>query len=241
MRTLIISDIHANLTAFEAVLEAAGEFERVWFLGDVVGYGPDPNECIELLRKQPKLQALMGNHDAALLDFIPIDRFNSEAKGAIQIQHGMISEENKFFLETMRIKLLIDDLTLVHGSPQNPIWEYILNYQTAKKNFQEFSTRGCLVGHSHIQCIFILTEDNRIQLLVPEAGDRWKAEGRFILNPGSVGQPRNLDPRASFVIWDDETDIFEFKRAEYDIESVAERIRALGIPERQAERLFTGS
>ena len=170
MRTLIISDIHANLTAFEAVLEAAGEFERVWFLGDVVGYGPDPNECIELLRKQPELQAMMGNHDAALLDFIPIDRFNQEATKAIQIQRGMISEDNEIFLETMRIRLQIDDLTLVHGSPHNPIWEYILNYKTAKKNFQEFSTRGCLVGHSHIQCVFILTKENKIQLLVPEAG-----------------------------------------------------------------------
>ena len=241
MRTLIISDIHANLTAFEAVLAAAGEVERVWFLGDVVGYGPDPNECIELLRRQPNLQALMGNHDAALMDFIPVDRFNQEAKKAIQIQRDLISEENKIFLEIMRIRLEMDGLTLVHGSPQNPIWEYILNYSSAKKNFQEFPTRGCLVGHSHIQCVFILTEENKIQLLVPEAGDRWKAEGRFILNPGSVGQPRNLDPRASFVIWDDETDIFEFKRVDYDIESVAERIRALGIPERQASRLFTGS
>lgn len=241
MRTLIISDIHANLTAFEAVLEAAGEVDRVWFLGDVVGYGPDPNECIELLRKQPNLQALMGNHDAALMDFIPIDRFNQEAKKAIQIQREMISEENKNFLEVMRIKLEIDGLTLVHGSPHNPIWEYILNYETAKKNFQEFSTDGCLVGHSHIPCVFILNEENEIRLLVPEAGDRWEAEGRFIINPGSVGQPRNLDPRASFVIWDDETDIFEFKRVEYDVESVAKRIRALGIPERQAERLFTGS
>lgn len=241
MRTLIISDIHANLTAFEAVLEAAGEFERVWFLGDVVGYGPDPNECIDLLRKQPKLQALMGNHDAALLNFIPIDRFNLEAKEAIQIQTKMISEENEFFLETMRIRLQIDDLTLVHGSPQNPIWEYILNYKSAKNNFQEFSTKGCLVGHSHIQCVFILTDENKIQLLVPEAGDRWKAEGRFILNPGSVGQPRNLDPRAAFVIWDDESDVFEFRRVDYDIDSVAKRIRELGIPERQASRLFNGS
>jgi len=97
------------------------------------------------------------------------------------------------------------------------------------------------VGHSHIPCIFFLNDDNEIRLLVPEAGDVWKAEGRFILNPGSVGQPRNLDPRAAFVIWDDESNIFEFKRVDYEIEPVAKRIRELGIPERQASRLFTGS
>ncbi|MDD4578683.1 MAG: metallophosphoesterase family protein, partial [Anaerolineaceae bacterium] len=99
MRTLILSDIHANLTAFEAVLRAAGEFDQVWFLGDVVGYGPDPNECIQLLRSQPNLQALLGNHDAALMDFIAIDRFNHEAAAAIRVQAGMVTQESRDFLE----------------------------------------------------------------------------------------------------------------------------------------------
>lgn len=241
MRTLIISDIHANLNALEAVLQAAGEIDQLWFLGDVVGYGPDPNECIELLRSQPNLQALMGNHDAALMDFISIERFNYEAAEAIRVQAGMISHESRDFLELLRLKLEIDELTLVHGSPRNPIWEYILSATTAKANFDDFSTQGCLIGHTHVPSIFILNENGSIQILLPENGDRWKPKGRFILNPGSVGQPRNFDPRAAFVIWDDEEDTFLFKRIEYDVQAVVERILQTGIPKRQATRLWTGS
>lgn len=241
MRTLIISDIHANLTAFQEVLKAAGEIDQVWFLGDVVGYGPDPNECIELLVSQPNLQALMGNHDAALMDFISIERFNHEAAEAIRVQLGIIRQESREFLELLRLKLEIDELTLVHGSPRNPIWEYILSSGTAKANFDEFSTQGCLIGHTHVPSIFILDEKNEVQTLLPENGDRWEPKGRFILNPGSVGQPRDLDPRASFVIWDDEEGTFQFKRVRYDVEAVAHRILQLGIPKRQAARLLIGT
>ncbi|HBO33318.1 MAG TPA: metallophosphoesterase [Anaerolineaceae bacterium] len=241
MRTLIISDIHANLNALEAVLQAAGEIDQVWFLGDVVGYGPDPNECIELLRSQPNLQALMGNHDAALMDFISIERFNYEAAEAIRVQAGMISHESRDFLELLRLKLEIDELTLVHGSPRNPIWEYILGATTAKANFDDFSTQGCLIGHTHVPSVFILNETGVVQMLLPENGDRWQPNGRFILNPGSVGQPRNFDPRAAFVIWDDEDETFLFKRITYDIESVTKRIMQLGIPKRQATRLWLGT
>ena len=241
MRTLILSDIHANLPAFTAVLEAAGEVDQVWFLGDVVGYGPDPNECIELLRVQPNLQALMGNHDAALMDFISIDRFNHEAAEAIRVQSRLISQESLNFLELLRLKLEIQDLTLAHGSPRNPIWEYVLSVGTARPNFDEFSTQGCLVGHTHIPSLFILDENGGIRILLPDKGDRWKPEGRFILNPGSVGQPRNYDPRAAFVIWVEEEGTFLFQRVSYDIEAVTARILQLGIPKRQALRLRTGT
>jgi predicted phosphodiesterase len=241
MRTLILSDIHANLTAFEAVLRAAGEFDQVWFLGDVVGYGPDPNECIQLLRSQPNLQALMGNHDAALMDFIAIDRFNHEAAAAIRVQAGMVTQESRDFLELLRLKLEIEDLTLAHGSPRNPIWEYILTAGTAKANFNDFATQGCLIGHTHVPSIFILDESDGVETLLPGNGDRWKPAGRFILNPGSVGQPRNFDPRAAFVIWDDEEGTFLFKRVSYDIEAVTRRILQTGIPKRQASRLWIGT
>ncbi|MEL7625435.1 MAG: metallophosphoesterase family protein [Anaerolineaceae bacterium] len=241
MRTLILSDIHANLTAFEAVLKAAGEVDQVWFLGDVVGYGPDPNECIALLRSQPNLQAMMGNHDAALMDFISIERFNFEAAEAIRVQSGMINQESRDFLELLRLKLEIEELTLAHGSPRNPIWEYILTAGIAKANFSNFSTQGCLVGHSHVPCIFVLDDNDEVKILLPDTGDRWKPDGRFILNPGSVGQPRNFDPRAAFVIWDDEEGTFLFKRVNYDIESVVKRILQSGIPKRQATRLLIGT
>ncbi len=241
MRTLVISDIHANLNALQAVLADAGEVEQVWFLGDVVGYGPDPNECVEVLQTLPNLQALMGNHDAAFMGYIAIERFNREAAQAIEIQSSIVTQNTIDFLELLRIKIQLPDLTLVHGSPRNPIWEYVLSPTAAKANINEMETRGCLIGHSHIPVIFHETEDGSIRTLLPGSGDRWKAQGRFLLNPGSVGQPRDYDPRASYVIWDDEEETWGFKRVAYEIESVQDRIMALGIPPRQAARLWIGT
>lgn len=241
MRTLVISDIHANLNALQAVLADAGEVEQVWFLGDVVGYGPDPNECVEVLQTLPNLQALMGNHDAALMGYIAIERFNREAAQAIEVQSQLVTQNTIDFLELLRIKIELPDLTLVHGSPRNPIWEYVLSPIVAKANIDEMETKGCLIGHSHIPIIFHETEDGSVRTLLPGSGDRWKAQGRFLLNPGSVGQPRDYDPRASYVIWDDEEETWAFKRVAYEIESVQDRIMALGIPPRQAARLWIGT
>lgn len=241
MRTLLLSDIHANLNAFEAVLEAAGEVDRVWFLGDVVGYGPDPNECVSLLKGLPELKALMGNHDAALMDYISTERFNQEAADAVLVQRKLVTPETTDYLETLHFRIELDDITLAHGSPRNPVWEYVLSPTIARANFEHFETQGCLIGHSHIPVIFCQQEDGSIQTLLPEHGDRWQAKGRFILNPGSVGQPRNFDPRASYVIYDDEEKTWGFYRVAYDIEPVQDRIMALGIPARQATRLWKGT
>ncbi|MGI6258347.1 MAG: metallophosphoesterase family protein [Anaerolineaceae bacterium] len=241
MRTLVISDVHANLNAFQAVLAAAGTVDQVWFLGDIVGYGPDPNECVELLQTLPNLTALMGNHDAALMDYISIDRFNQEAADAVLVQRGLVTDETRDYLETLCFKIELDQETLAHGSPRNPIWEYILSPHSAAANFAEFDTQGCLIGHSHIPLIFVQEEDGAVTTLLPEHGDRWQTRGKFILNPGSVGQPRNYDPRASYVIYDDEENTWGFYRVPYDIEPVQDRIMALGIPARQATRLRTGT
>ena len=118
MRTLILSDIHANLTAFEAVLSDAGSFDRVWCLGDVVGYGPDPNECISLLRQQPGLRCIMGNHDSALMGFIDLRTFNDQAARAIVVQSELLSQESRDFLELLDIVLEVEGVTLAHGSPR---------------------------------------------------------------------------------------------------------------------------
>jgi predicted phosphodiesterase len=241
MRTLVISDVHANLNAFQAVLAAAGTVDQVWFLGDIVGYGPDPNECVELLQTLPNLTALMGNHDAALMDYISIDRFNQEAADAVLVQRGLVTDETRDYLETLCFKIELDQVTLAHGSPRNPIWEYILSPHSAAANFAAFDTSACLIGHSHIPLIFVQEEDGAVTTLLPEHGDRWLAKGKFILNPGSVGQPRNYDPRASYVIYDDEENTWGFYRVPYDIEPVQDRIMALGIPARQATRLRTGT
>jgi len=240
VRTLVISDIHANMTALEAVIQHAGKFDQVYCLGDLVGYGPDPNECVRLIRDLPNLTCIMGNHDAALLGFIDITAFNGEAYAALRIQNEMLEQDARDFLELLEVRTEVDGITLSHGSPRNPIWEYILNAATASANFPEFETGGCLIGHTHIPTIFIEREVATPQLLLPGAGDRWKPSGKFILNPGSVGQPRNRDSRAAYVIHVSEEDTWEFRRVAYDIDSVIERVQAKGLPSRLGKRLKQG-
>lgn len=240
MKTLILSDIHANLTAFEAVLSDAGSFDRVWCLGDVVGYGPDPNECVALLRQQPGLRCIMGNHDAALMGYIDIHTFNEQAARAVAIQSEMLNTESRDFLELLDIVIEEGDITFAHGSPRDPIWEYIVNSHIARDIFSAYQSRICLIGHTHIPSIFIENPHARPGILTPQHADRWRSEKRFILNPGSVGQPRDHNPKAAYVIWDDEEDTFLFKRVAYDVEAVQERILALGIPSRHATRLSQG-
>lgn len=243
MRTLIVSDIHANLTAFEAVLADAGRVDRVWCLGDVVGYGPDPNECIALLRQQPEMRCIMGNHDAALMGYIDLRTFNDQAARAVIIQAQLLTQESRDFLELLDIVTVINEegITLAHGSPRDPIWEYMVSSRIASENFSAYTTQICLVGHSHIPSIFIENVGDRPQILTPQHADRWRSDKRFILNPGSVGQPRDRNPKASYVIWDDEDDTWLFRRAAYDVESVQARILALGIPSRHASRLSQGN
>lgn len=192
VRTLIISDIHANLTALEAVLKDAGEFDQAWCLGDIVGYGPDPNECIERIRGLKNLTCIMGNHDAALLGFISMEAFNPEARDALLVQAQMLSPESMEFLELVTVRTMVDGITLAHGSPRNPIWEYIMNASMARENFSEFETQVCLVGHTHIPCIFIEQPRKAARLLMPESGDMWRSPERFILNPGSAIPKRRM-------------------------------------------------
>lgn len=240
MRVLIISDIHSNLTALEAVLAHAGDFERVICLGDVVGYGPDPDECVRLLRELPSLTCIMGNHDAAVINLIGTDHFNPEAKNALLQQKRLLSRKSLEFLRTLPEMLLADGLTLAHGSPRDPIWEYIDQGRTAWAAFDFFDTQGCLVGHTHSPVIFIETKDFKVHMLKPRSGDRWIPAERFILNPGAVGQPRDRNPRASYVIWDQEENSFLFKRVAYDVSAVARRIEQRDIPAIQARRLSVG-
>ena len=240
MKTLVISDVHANLTALQAVLAAAGEFDRVWCLGDRVGYGPDANDCIRLIQSLPNLTCAMGNHDAAMMGFIDLNAFNHEAREAIRTQADTLSQESLDFLELLNVRSEEGDITFVHGSPGNPIWEYMMGVNSARANFREYTTRICLFGHSHVPTLFVEEPENRITLLVPGHGDMWRSEKRFMLNPGSVGQPRDHDPRASFVLYDDETDIWQFKRVKYDIAAVQERFRALDLSPWLARRLSQG-
>jgi predicted phosphodiesterase len=240
MRTLVLSDIHANLTALEAVITDAAKFDRVFCLGDVVGYGPDPNECISLLLALPQLQVVMGNHDAALCGIIEVGNFNYDAQQALQVQASMLSAASLDWLELLDVEKDTSDLHMAHGSPRNPIWEYLLNNSVALENFSAFTSQVCLIGHTHVPSIFELNGTHKVRLLLPEQGDLWRSTKRFLLNPGSVGQPRDGNPKAAYVIFDDEDDTWQFRRVPYDVAAVQARMRVLGLPPRLIERLERG-
>jgi len=241
MPILVISDIHANVTALEAVLNEAPSHNAVWCLGDLVGYGPDPNECIELVRSIPDLLCLIGNHDQAALKRLPLSRFNREAGIVVAWTQQVLTNENKDFLRSLQDKHIQEQFTLVHGSPSQPVWEYILDPHTADRNFEVFQTDFCLIGHSHLPLIFQRSNEKDFPKLISVL---WEEEmhltPRMILNPGSVGQPRDKDPRASYAILDLDNSTWEMKRCSYDISQVQLRILQAGLPERQALRLMAG-
>ncbi len=241
MRVLVLSDIHANLNALQAVLAAAGEVDQTWCLGDLIGYGPDPNECINLLRSRPNLTCLLGNHDAAALNHIAIEAFNREARVSIQWLQNILTPENKEYLTTLPDRVVIEQVTLAHGSPRNPVWEYLLDSGSAAENFFFFDTQLCLVGHTHLPLAYIFhTATGGIERRVLQDGDRLTLKERAILNPGSTGQPRDHDPRAAYAIFDTETYQWSAYRVEYDILPVQDRIRQAGLPARHALRLAEG-
>lgn len=241
MRILIISDIHANLTALEAVLAHAGEVDAVWCLGDLVGYGPDPNECVSRIRNLPGLVCLLGNHDAAALGQIDTDSFNPDARLAIHWTQEALTPESRDFLKTLPDKTVVEPVTLAHGSPRSPVWEYLLDTRTATANFDHFDTPYCLVGHTHLPVLYYLTDESRVaRLMVPDAFMQIALAPRAIVNPGSVGQPRDRDPRAAYGLYDSNLNTFEFCRVPYKISAVQDRMKAAHLPERHIQRLAAG-
>lgn len=242
MRILVLSDIHANYTALEAVLKDAGKVEAVWCLGDLVGYGPDPNLVVEILREQPNLICLKGNHDAAVSSDMDIEAFNGDARVSLNWQKRVLTADNMEFLRSLPSMAIQGDVTLAHGSPRDPLWEYILNTFVARVNFEFFETPLCFVGHSHIQSAYFLDrERHRVRPVIIRPGEAVPLyEGKWILNPGSVGQPRDRDPRAAYAIFDSEAHTWETRRVVYDIAEVQERIRKLGLPIKHALRLTEG-
>ena len=241
MRILVISDIHANLTAFETVLDhSAGEWDKVWFLGDLVGYGPDPNECIARLQALDPV-ALSGNHDWAVLGRIDIKTFNRDARRAIEWTRSAISPEGLAYLESLPPKIPGEQFTLAHASPRHPVWEYILDQATAAVNFTYFESPYCLVGHTHTPVIYEQVENLRVAVHSPRYDQSVGLNGaRLIINPGSVGQPRDSDPRASYALLNTETLGWEYRRVPYDVEAVQARMRDLRLPERLITRLSFG-
>lgn len=248
MQVLVISDIHANLTALEAVLEdarrhlpQASSFESVWCLGDLVGYGPDPNACVQRVRELPGLVCLIGNHDQAALGQIPLARFNREARLVAEWTRHELKKIHRDYLASLPSQAVIDSFTLAHGSPRQPVWEYILDNYTADINFDALTTDYCLIGHSHLPLVFERNGDGpSILHLLLTWEEPLELRPKMILNPGSVGQPRDMDPRASYAILDTEAGLWQLHRVAYDILAVQARILKAGLPERQATRLLAG-
>ncbi len=241
MRVLVISDIHANLAAFEAVLETAqGKWDIIWFLGDLVGYGPDPNECVSLLREHDHL-ALSGNHDWAVLDRLDLSTFNQDAEWAIRWTQDKLNDDNRHYLEELNPSQVEEPFTLAHGSPRHPVWEYILDQRVAAVNFDHFETPFCLVGHTHTPIIYERQTKTRVVAYIPAYDTQILLnEYRLIINPGSVGQPRDLDPRAAYAILDLEENCWQHCRVEYDVSATQEKMRRAGHSDRLITRLAHG-
>ncbi len=241
MKALIISDIHANLTALNAVVEHAGDFDATWCLGDLIGYGPDPNECIARIQSLPNLTCLLGNHDAAVIGDIDISSFNIEARISVGWTQSVISEAGQEFLKSLPSKVEVAGQTLAHGSPRHPIWEYLLDTPTIAENFDFFDTPYCFVGHTHLPVIYQLDGEHQLPShVIPETFTSIRLIPRAIINPGSVGQPRDRSPSSSYIIFDTETHTIEHRRAPYDVEAVQARMREARLPQRHINRLEIG-
>lgn len=241
MKSLVLSDIHANYSALEAVLEDVGEIDSVWVLGDLVGYGPDPNECVEIVKSFPNLVCLLGNHDAATLGQINDIAFNPAARQAIRWTRKNITPDNLDFLRQLPETIQIGDNTFAHGSPREPVWEYLLDTRNATENFSFFFTPFCFVGHTHLPTIYLMNNGAYFaKLISPENDTVMPLQQRAIINPGSVGQPRDRDPRAAYAIVDQEAMTIEFRRVAYDIQAVQDRMRQADLPDRHIKRLVDG-
>lgn len=243
MRYAILADIHSNLAAFEAVLEDVkkrGGAEEIWCLGDIVGYGPDPGECIQLLRHYKHL-CIAGNHDWAAVGKIDTSDFNPMAAAACQWTAQQLTPQDVSYLKDLPLKLHRGDFTLVHGSPREPIWEYLLSVESAEANFAQFETRFCLIGHSHIPLVFSYSEQSSVCLL-GELSDELslREQNRLIINPGGVGQPRDGDPRASYALYDSEAATVYHYRVDYDILATQRKMMEKGLPVGLATRLSYG-
>ena len=241
MYYLIISDIHANLAALEAVLADAPAFDKIWCLGDLVGYGPNPSECVERIQDFPHL-SLAGNHDWAALGKLDLGSFNSDARTASTWTQTALSPAAREYLGGLPTHAEQNGFYIAHASPREPVWEYILDANLAYANFAYFSAPICLVGHTHIPIVFELDEQQRrCQTRIPPLSDPLALESRrLIINPGSVGQPRDGNPHASYALLDSENMTWEFRRVPYPVEITQERMRARGLPRRLIERLEVG-
>jgi predicted phosphodiesterase len=243
MRILLVSDIHSNLVALETVIADAGSFDKIWCLGDVVGYGPQPNECIDHLRRA-NAPVVAGNHDWAVLDKFDVDDFNPDARLAALWTRNQLSVVSLDWLHSLveRAPAQLDIYTLVHGSPRSPVYEYVLTPTTARENLGYFDTPVCFVGHTHLPAVFRFEEksDSATQWHLEEQVPLFLGSPRMMINPGSVGQPRDGDPRSAYAILDTDASTLTHHRVAYDIKATQKQMERAHLPPRLTQRLDFG-
>jgi diadenosine tetraphosphatase ApaH/serine/threonine PP2A family protein phosphatase len=245
VRIAAITDVHANLPALESVLEAidAAEVEEIWCLGDVLGYGVEPDACADLVRERCDV-CLAGNHDMAVLGALDIASFSEAAAEAVGWTRGNVAERTLEFLRELEPQGERAGIALFHASPRDPVWEYVLSSEQADAGMDANPNRIALIGHSHVALFFTRPEgDGEGETRGAQASDGALLDlgrGGWLVNPGSVGQPRDGDPRAAWLELDTEAETACFHRVPYEIERAAAPIAAAGLPGRLADRLYAG-
>ena len=242
MRALIVADVHSNLEALEAVMTDASQregFDTVWSLGDVVGYGPDPGPCIDLLRSHD-LVCVAGNHDFAAIGKIGTDEFNPFAAAAARWTASQLKSDHVSYLANLAKVERCENFILVHGSLRDPIWEYLVGQLAALDSFSRLESSYCLVGHSHMPFLCVEMESDVDFRSFVEGKSTALGPNRMIINPGSVGQPRDGDPRSSYAIYDNYTGTIVRYRVTYDISVTQEKMRRAGMPNYLVQRLSKG-
>jgi predicted phosphodiesterase len=241
MRIALISDVHGNLPAFEAVVEAveASDAETTWCLGDLVGYGAQPDDCVALARQRCDV-SLAGNHDLVVTGDIDIDDFSSTAASAARWTRDHISEESLEFLRSLEPADAEREPGIYHASPRDPIWEYVLSTLQAHECMSSMKPRVGAIGHSHVALFFHRDGGESRGATAPGGTQMDLSRGKWLINPGGVGQPRDGDPRAAWLLLDTDTWTAIWNRVEYEIDRAAEAIERAGLPAMLAERLYTG-
>jgi diadenosine tetraphosphatase ApaH/serine/threonine PP2A family protein phosphatase len=257
-RIALLSDVHANLVALEAVLAAVGRVDAIWVTGDSVGYGPDPSDVLALLTER-RARMVAGNHDLAVATGAGLELFNPHAAAAARLHHRWLSAEERDRLASLPLTVEADGFTLCHGSLRDPIWEYVLSARQALATLRLAGTPNCAIGHTHVPALY-RGDGDTIAATSFVVGEPVPIEGRMLVNSGSVGQPRDGDPRAAYAVL--ETDpgpggphrrvlpvgtedqriggTITFERTSYDVPETQRRMRARGLPEFLADRLAVG-
>jgi len=236
-RILLISDVHGNLLALEAVLAAAGQVDGIWVMGDTVGYGPDPSDVLALLRER-RARMVAGNHDLAVATGQGLEAFNPHAAEAARLHRGWLTAAERDDLAVLPLTLEQDAFTLCHGSLRDPIWEYVFTAHQADASIEISQTPHVCNGHTHVPALY--RKDARVSQVPFREGRPVTLEGRMLVNPGSVGQPRDGDPRAAYAVLGTDGGTIVLARSSYDVSETQRRMQARGLPGVLADRLAVG-